>query len=316
MSYQQPANMAEAHYSRRTPSANYNVPLRQPSDINIAMLTSALAGTHLNVPGGQPIPATTRTGHYFYTDQGQLVWTPGTPYQAPTGQLPVSENNFGGYPSVIPVQQYYPQAGYQSVGAYMAPNYSAVPYSPNGRGFYGDRQEPVVVSKDVPALENRRGSYSTNESAPGTPFYAGQREQAVPITVVDRASVYSTTPSPQTLASTHIVAGTVKPMPFKAVNVVNSELETLLLKHPAIPPAVPAVFTPRESMRTMEQSMINTIPGNRNVYIRGLHPNTDDDTLNAYCSRFGEIETSKAIIDTATGACKGYCFIPQFQSSN
>jgi hypothetical protein len=61
-------------------------------------------------------------------------------------------------------------------------------------------------------------------------------------------------------------------------------------------------------MRTLEQSLSNPIYGNRNVYIRGLHPNTDDDTLAAYAARFGRVETSKAIIDTSTGACKGFGF--------
>jgi hypothetical protein len=83
-------------------------------------------------------------------------------------------------------------------------------------------------------------------------------------------------------------------------------VDTLLQQHPAIPHAVPAVFTPRENMRTLEQSLSNPIFGNRNVYIRGLHPNTDDATLAAYSARFGQVETSKAIIDTSTGACKGY----------
>ena len=69
------------------------------------------------------------------------------------------------------------------------------------------------------------------------------------------------------------------------------------------------MFTPRENMRTLEQSLSNPIFGNRNVYIRGLHPNTDDATLAAYATRFGQVETSKAIIDTSTGACKGYDLI-------
>jgi RNA recognition motif-containing protein len=79
----------------------------------------------------------------------------------------------------------------------------------------------------------------------------------------------------------------------------------MLLQDPAIPKAVPAVFTPANQIKTLEQSLENRIPGNRNVYIRGLHPTTDDELLLRYASRFGEVETSKAIIDTATGACKG-----------
>ena len=64
-------------------------------------------------------------------------------------------------------------------------------------------------------------------------------------------------------------------------------------------------------MRTLDQSLHNPIKNNRNVYIRGLHPNTDDETLAQYAARFGKVETSKAIIDTATGACKGYAVFLQ-----
>jgi RNA recognition motif-containing protein len=82
-------------------------------------------------------------------------------------------------------------------------------------------------------------------------------------------------------------------------------LEELSNRKPAIPKAVPAVFTPPGQMKSLEQSLENRIPGNRNVYIRGLHPTTDDELLFLFASRFGAVETSKAIIDTGTGACKG-----------
>jgi RNA recognition motif-containing protein len=84
-----------------------------------------------------------------------------------------------------------------------------------------------------------------------------------------------------------------------------SALEELLVKEPPIPKAVPAVFTPTGQMKSVEQSLENRIPGNRNVYIRGLHPTTDDELLYLFAARFGPVETSKAIIDTGTGACKG-----------
>jgi RNA recognition motif-containing protein len=82
-------------------------------------------------------------------------------------------------------------------------------------------------------------------------------------------------------------------------------LDDLLKQDPAIPKAVPAVFTPPGQMKSLESSLENRIPGNRNVYIRGLHPTTDDELLFHFASRFGGVETSKAIIDTGTGACKG-----------
>ncbi|KOS17841.1 Sporulation-specific protein 5 [Escovopsis weberi] len=102
--------------------------------------------------------------------------------------------------------------------------------------------------------------------------------------------------------------------PTKTAPVVVSDrtLDEHLKKDPAVPKAVPAVFTPPGQMKTLDQSLENRIPGNRNVYIRGLHPTTDDDLLFQFASRFGPVETSKAIIDTATGACKGFGFAKFF----
>jgi hypothetical protein len=51
------------------------------------------------------------------------------------------------------------------------------------------------------------------------------------------------------------------------------------------------------------------------VYIRGLHPTTDDELLLRYTQRFGDVETSKAIIDTGSGACKGYVLVHTSVSS-
>ena len=156
---------------------------------------------------------------------------------------------------------------------------------------------------DVPGLENRRGSYSTTESTPATPFYAGvsQRENGPRVASLDRSAY--TTPSPQQLG-----LGTLHvehPVKTALSTISDQTLEELLKKSPTVPKAVPAVFTPPGQMKSLEQSLENRIPGNRNVYIRGLHPTTDDELLYQFASRFGAVETSKAIIDTGTGACKG-----------
>ncbi|KAH8735986.1 sporulation-specific protein [Ilyonectria robusta] len=159
---------------------------------------------------------------------------------------------------------------------------------------------------DVPGLENRRGSYSTTESTPATPFYTGisHRENGPRVASLDRSTY--TTPSPQQmgLSALHVDA------PAKAAppTVSDHALDELLKKNPAVPKAVPAVFTPPGQMKSLEQSLENRIPGNRNVYIRGLHPTTDDELLYQFATRFGPVETSKAIIDTGTGACKGFGF--------
>lgn len=250
--------------------------------------TASISTGQLSVGGNQ----------YFYNpaDNTYLV----TPTVFPTqtlGTTQPSETNFGSYAAALP---YITQPAYHGC----VPGLHLMPYTHNraSSGLYTDRND--LLYKEVPGLENRRGSYSTNESVPGTPHYGSlsQREQAK-IVAVDR-SPFGSTPSPQTVSIPNGDKSTAKPILYKTVP-INFDLESLLLQHPVIPCAVPAVFTPRENMRTLDQSLSNPIPGNRNVYIRGLHPNTDDATLAAYASRFGKIETSKAIIDTSTGACKG-----------
>ncbi|CAI5445816.1 unnamed protein product [Caenorhabditis angaria] len=46
-----------------------------------------------------------------------------------------------------------------------------------------------------------------------------------------------------------------------------------------------------------------------NLYIRGLTPSTTDDTLRDLCSKYGNIASTKAIMDKATNHCKGYGFV-------
>ncbi|ROT41830.1 sporulation-specific protein [Sodiomyces alkalinus F11] len=183
----------------------------------------------------------------------------------------------------------------------------AQPFTP-GRpgGTLHDRTNRAVHS-EVPDLDNRRGSYSTTESTPATPFYStfARHEHAPRVAVRDRSAY--TTPSPQQMGTVTMYSD-----PGVKRNNITSPLDRtldeLLAQSPAIPKAVPAVFTPSSQMKTLEQSLENRIPGNRNVYIRGLHPTTDDELLLKFASRFGEVETSKAIIDTSTGACKGFGF--------
>jgi hypothetical protein len=180
------------------------------------------------------------------------------------------------------------------------------PFTPARAGGFQGRMDHGHA--DVPGLENRRGSYSTNESTPATPFYGSHanKENIPRVAVVDRSNY--TTPSPQQMAANGMVNG-IMVEPFKAVGAipipVDRNLDEILKQEPAIPKAVPAVFTPVGQMKSLDQSLENRIAGNRNVYIRGLHPTTDDDLLFKFASRFGQVETSKAIIDTSTGACKG-----------
>lgn len=177
-----------------------------------------------------------------------------------------------------------------------------MPYTPNRMASTGPAMDRG--HSDVPALENRRGSYSTTESTPATPFYGNAHRDGARVASLDRSSY--TTPSPQQIGMASLHAeGSKATIP----TISDRNLDELMKKEPAIPKAVPAVFTPAGQMKNVDQSLENRISGNRNVYIRGLHPTTDDELLYHFASRFGPVETSKAIIDTGTGACKGLVYM-------
>lgn len=203
-----------------------------------------------------------------------------------------NENGYQNYPMTA--------GGYNS--PYLGLPMPLMPFTPGRANVALPRNDRG--HSDVPGLENRRGSYSTTESTPATPFYgaASQREGGPRVASLDRSAY--TTPSPQQLGAANLhVDGASKPA---LSTIADRSLDDLLKKNPAIPKAVPAVFTPPGQMKSLDQSLENRISGNRNVYIRGLHPTTDDELLYRFTARFGAVETSKAIIDTGTGACKGF----------
>jgi hypothetical protein len=218
--------------------------------------------------------------HAYCATQEQPIAYQGYPVPVHVGMAPETAYPFG-------VSGQFPvQGGF----APLPVPYHAVPYTPGRVASYGDR------GSEVPGLENRRGSYSTTESTPATPFFGSGSERGSSSRVAVVRSNFNT-PSPEQVA----VAGV---MP-KAPQAIDEDLLMLLKQDPAIPEAVPAVFTPPTHTKSIEQCLENRINGNRNVYIRGLHPTTDDELLHKYASRFGAVEQSKAIIDTSTGACKG-----------
>ncbi|KAB8078705.1 hypothetical protein BDV29DRAFT_187819 [Aspergillus leporis] len=97
-------------------------------------------------------------------------------------------------------------------------------------------------------------------------------------------------------------------VPFQMMKSPNGyilqDLESLTQQDPAIPRAVPAMWTNPSEM-TLAKCLENR-EGITNVYIRGFLPETTDETLYAYASRFGKIDRCKAIVDLDTGLCKGF----------
>ncbi|OJJ44987.1 hypothetical protein ASPZODRAFT_664121 [Penicilliopsis zonata CBS 506.65] len=88
------------------------------------------------------------------------------------------------------------------------------------------------------------------------------------------------------------------------------DLEALTQQDPPIPRAVPAMWTNPTDM-TLAKCLENR-EGITNVYIRGFLPETTDELLHAYASRFGKIDRCKAIVDLDNGLCKGFGFVQYF----
>ncbi|KAF2968423.1 hypothetical protein GQX73_g5158 [Xylaria multiplex] len=295
------AQVANAHEA----TANFTALANQnATDVGMTTIANQLGGLGINGaavgPNGAVPPV---MNSYVTTADGQLLYPAS---YAPAG---IPAYGYGQAPDAANAGFTTPYLAQGGFPAYVP--YSYVPYTPGRAGIMSERSD--VATKEVPGLENRRSSYSTNESTPATPFFGGSmasRDPASRVAVFDRSSY--TTPSPQQYLGGAPNVGQHPKSIYTYPLAADRDLDCLLRRDPPIPTAVPAVFTPRKSMKTLEQSLVNNIPGNRNVYIRGLHPTTDDDLLLRYTERFGKVETSKAIIDTTTGACKGFGFAKFF----
>ncbi|GJN69535.1 hypothetical protein PLIIFM63780_000273 [Purpureocillium lilacinum] len=268
-------------------------PAHASADHGLGQMMSQFTGLSLGGMGmhNNSAPLPLGPGHFVVGSEPQFLLAPMAAGQ-PMGMSHSQDHPYNNYG--MPAGSYGPP--------YVGLPMPLMPYTPGRANATQPRVERI--NSDVPGLENRRGSYSTTESTPATPFYGTMSQRDGPrVASLDRSAY--TTPSPQQmgLSSLH---GEAAKSAIPAVS--DSHIDDLLKKDPAIPRAVPAVFTPPGQMKSLEQSLENRIPGNRNVYIRGLHPTTDDRLLYEFAARFGAVETSKAIIDTNTGACKGFGF--------
>ena len=150
----------------------------------------------------------------------------------------------------------------------------------------------------------RRGSWSSNEE--NIPISNGLvNPQQADFYTMDRTNMGSFPYMAAPVTVAQYIAGPIQPMKCadnKSYEMVN--LDELTSQDPPIPRAVPALWTNQDDLSLAK--CLQNPEGITNIYIRGFMPDTTDDDLHRWSSRFGEIESCKAIIDMETNKCKGY----------
>lgn len=254
-----------------------------------------------SIASGKPNTAATMPGSHtssqlYYLPDGRVLVSGIQPQQ---GMFQQSSVGYKMAPSQTQYLQQGPYSGYQ-------PGIQIMPNTPQAPTWLSARPRPEEVPELAAA---RRNSWSsTEENGPGTPFFGSQRgrEYLAGVAVADHSPTAWSTPSPQQLAQAYVPAQILVAPNGQHVY---ADLDAITLKDPAIPVAIPAPFSPGGGRGTLEKSLRNDLAVT-NVYIRGLHPNTTDEMLHAYGTRFGEIISCKAILDLpAGGMCKGQVLV-------
>ncbi|KAJ5792628.1 RNA binding protein MSSP-2 [Penicillium pulvis] len=195
--------------------------------------------------------------------------------------------------------QYFPPGVYPGIASTMVPNgYSSWPYMVNYD--VQDRQNAwsSVDGQRSPQTDSAGMYYPMNyvpsslEGAGTTAYTFGPMLGALPVP----GALPGALPALQMMKTTN--------------GYVVQDMEALTQQEPAIPRAVPAMWTNPSEM-TLAKCLENR-EGITNVYIRGFLPETTDEMLHSYAARFGGIERCKAIVDLETSLCKGFGFVQYY----
>lgn len=296
------------HYSQAgqghgtTPYLPRGLPVSPPSGDGLQNLTNTMAAMNVHGSYGHNIAAAKANGAVMPANsseygamplaQGHGLWVP-NPYGVMAGANQQQ-----------PAMNHSP-AMYNHAGAFI-PQYSQygqamVENSPMAQGWTSR-----VSSGDMPPLMTpRRDSVSSNEAdAPGTPYVSGgMYRYGASAAIMDRSpnGVYtsSATPSPSQLAQYQLMHHPMQKASLQPQ--ISPRILQLLQKDPPMPRAIPAPSSP---LKPLDRSLENKT-GETNVYIRGLLPETTDAMLHSWGERFGDIQSSKSIIDVKSNQCKG-----------
>ncbi|KAH7068780.1 hypothetical protein BKA63DRAFT_422342 [Paraphoma chrysanthemicola] len=286
------------------------LPMSPTGDGSLQSLTNTMAALNMHASYGSTSTTKSATSgtsgasadyNNVQQMQGQSLWVP-------------NQHVLGSMYQMIP-------GGQQHSGMHSSPNmYSHngafVPQPPYQYGQAVDNNSMPpgwagrLSSAEMPSLMTpRRDSVSSNENdVPGTPYGSGgMYRYGAGATIMDRSpsAVYtsSATPSPSSLAHPYqLMAPMVKQQSMPSLP---PHLLALVHQEPPIPRAIPAPSSPH---KPLDRSLENKT-GETNVYIRGLLPETTDEMLQNWGTRFGDIQSSKSIIDMKTSLCKGFGFI-------
>jgi hypothetical protein len=283
------------------------LPMSPNGDNGMQSLTNTMAALNMHSPygsaaahksAGSGMSGTSAEYNNVPMSQGQAMWVPnqhvlGSMYQVMPGAQ--QQAGMAHSPSMYSHNgTFVPQAAYQYSQA-------VVDNSPMAPGWASR-----MSAADMPSLMTpRRDSVSSNEpDIPGTPYgSSGMYRYGAGATIMDRSpsGVYtsSATPSPSQMAHSYQLMAPVQKQ--QAMPTLPPHLLALVHQEPPIPRAIPAPSSPH---KPLDRSLENKT-GETNVYIRGLLPETTDEMLHGWGRRFGDIQSSKSIIDLKTNLCKG-----------
>ena len=236
------------------------------------------------IMGMQP-SSKANTQMLYQLENGTLVYS---------GSPRYSYQQHGNSHLAVPFAAQYQQMGYGNMS--QATNFNGIT-TPHGNGWISAQAMPPVPE----LIDHRRNSWSSNEEAsPHTPMFS--HWHGPPYLPHRSPSIWST-PSPMSGNMPHFHHFARDP---SNGNAVIADFWAWTHQDPVIPAPVPARHSGPDGGRGSLDKILDNPDGTTNVYIRGLQPHTTDELLGLYGQRFGEIDTQKAIIDHATGTCKGF----------
>ncbi|KAI9842519.1 MAG: hypothetical protein M1837_007113 [Sclerophora amabilis] len=222
---------------------------------------------------------------------------------------------FPGYPpyATVPRHGFFGPSGQQTHIPF-PPNVTAFGPAGISAGYQYGPCTPQPTFSDVPGLEHRQSDSGSGDdrgrsSSPDTPNlgatnHAAQNAPVGPSNGSPRILYGYETPSPPQFGGPDERLTMPKdPLNHHSVSIYGAHDEP-----PLIPsPAMAGVFPPG-SRKPLNLCLANS-NNTKNVYIRGLHPQTSDETLLGYGTQFGTVQSAKAIIEMQTGDCKGFGFV-------